>query len=205
MVSCGAFPRSGGPRCRRTLEDRLTAWIALIGLSGAGKTEVAPLVASRLGLTAVDLDALVERETGTSVAALIETRGESAFRAAESGALRDALSGEGTGRSGVIAIGAGALGSAENRERLRAGAFVVWLRVEPRTAARRVGPGGAEARPLVREEPERKLRELLEARAGTYRAAADAEVDTEGRTIAEVAEAVVAAWEAGSRWGSSAS
>ena len=147
----------------------------------------------------------MERETGAAVATLIETRGERAFRALEVAALRDALGGQDSKRGGVIALGAGALGSVENRTLLESGAFVVWLRVEPGTAAQRMGAGGAQARPLLRDEPERRLREILEARAETYRAAADAEVDTEGRTPAEVAEAVVRAWEARSEWGSSAS
>ena len=205
MVSCGAFPKSGGPRCRSDLEDRLTVWIALIGLSGAGKSEAAPLVAARLGLTAVDLDARVERGSGTSVAGLIETRGEHSFRTLETEALRNALCGPDAERGGVIALGAGALGSAENRTLLGAHAFVVWLRVEPATAARRMGVSGATARPLVREDPEGRLRELLEARRETYRAAAHAVVDTEGRSLEDVVEAVVAAWEARSGWGSSAS
>jgi shikimate kinase len=175
----------------------------LIGLSGAGKSEVAPLIAARLGFEALDLDASVERETGAAAGALIETRGERAFRALEADALHAAL--RDPERGGVIALGAGVLGSAENRTLLASRAFVVWLRVEPGTAARRMGAGGARARPLVRDEPERRLRELLEARAEAYRAAADAEVDTEGRTPAEVAEAVVQAWEARSGWGSSAS
>ena len=205
MVSCGAFPESGGPRCRSDLEDRLTAWIALIGLSGAGKSEAAPLVAARLGLTAVDLDARVEREAGTSVATLIETRGEHSFRMLETEALRNTLGGPDAERGGVIALGAGALGSAESRTLLGTHAFAVWLRVEPATAARRMGASGASARPLVREDPEGRLRDLLGARRETYRAAADAVIDTEGRSLEEVAEAIVAAWKARSGWGSSAS
>lgn len=187
------------------MEDRPTARIALIGLSGAGKSEVAPLLAARLGLDAVDLDARVERAAGMSVAALLETKGEAAFRALETEALRETLRGMERGRGAVLALGAGILGSEENRSLLRERAFVAWLRVAPETAARRIGGPGAEARPLVRGAPERKLRELLEARREAYRAAADVVIDTEGRTPAEVAEAVAAAWEARSTWGSSAS
>ena len=147
----------------------------------------------------------MERETGTTVAALIETRGERAFRALETESLRHALRGPDAEDGGVIALGAGALGSEENQTLLGARAFVVWLRVEPETAAARIGSAGSKARPLVREEPARRLRELLEGRRGDYGAAAHAVVDTDGRTPAEVAEAIVEAWEARSGWGSSAS
>jgi shikimate kinase len=192
------------------MEDRLTARIALIGLSGAGKSEVAFRVAERLGFEAVDLDERVERAAGTSVASLIDSRGEVAFRALESAALRDALGAPESGghldtMGSVLALGAGILTSEEHRSLLRERAFVVWLQVKPETAARRIGEAGAEARPLVREAPERRLRDLLVARGDAYRAAAHSVIDTEGRTPAQVADAVVAAWEAWPRWGSSAS
>jgi shikimate kinase len=191
------------------MEDRATACIALIGLSGAGKSDVAPRVAALLGWEAADLDARVERGARMSVAEILAERGEPAFRALETAALREALAGErsGTGAAPgvVLALGAGVLGSEENRSLLRERAFTAWLRVDPETAARRIGAEGAAVRPLVREAPERRLRELLDARGGLYGAAADAAVDTEGKTPAEVAAAVVAAWEARSAWGSSAS
>jgi shikimate kinase len=192
------------------MEDRLTARIALIGLSGAGKSEVAVRVAKRLGFEAVDLDERVERAAGSSVASLIDSRGEAAFRALENVALRDALGAPESGsgpdaRGSVLALGAGILTSEENRTLLRERAFVAWLQVGPETAARRIGEAGAEARPLVRESPERRLRELLAARGDAYRAAAHSVIDTEGRTPAQVADAVVTAWEGWREWGSSAS
>jgi shikimate kinase len=151
----------------------------------------------------------VERGARMSVASILAERGEPAFRALETAALRQALAGEGSGtgatRDVVLALGAGALGSEENRSLLRERAFTAWLRVDPKTAARRIGTEGAAARPLLREEPARRLRELLDARGGLYGAAANASIDTEGKTPAEVAAAVVAAWEARSGWDSSAS
>ena len=74
--------------------------IALIGLSGAGKSTVAPLLAARVGGAWIDLDRSVEETSGRAVAALIESRGEAAFRDLECEALRHALEGAGGGGTG---------------------------------------------------------------------------------------------------------
>ena len=51
----------------------------LVGLSGAGKTTVARLVAAALGSPLCDLDAMVEARAGRTIARLFETDGEAAF------------------------------------------------------------------------------------------------------------------------------
>jgi shikimate kinase len=161
---------------------------------------------------AVDLDARVERAAGRSVASLFGELGEGAFRDLETAALREALDAERSHasreRGQVLALGGGILEREENRALLRGRALVVWLKVTPETAARRIGAAGASSRPLVGGvpgAPVERLREILASRTEAYRAAADLVIDTEGRTEAEVAEAVAAAWEAWRGWGSSAS
>jgi shikimate kinase len=189
--------------------------LALIGLSGAGKTTVAPLVASRIGFEWLDLDSAIERRAGDAVADLIRGEGEAAFRAREAESLRAALEDPapagGEGSSGlVIACGGGALGTPESRARLRADAFTVWLRVSPERAAARLGRAERAARPLLgpggpRSEAgwgeagwgaEARLTALLTERRSLYEAAADAAVDTDGRTPDQVADAVEALWRA---------
>jgi len=221
-VYCGALPVEG-PRFRLGREGQegsLVTRVALIGLPGAGKTAVAPILARRLGFEIVDLDAEIERLADASVSTIIDARGEAVFRDLESRALERAL-GQRPSEAGapveggrVVACGGGVLGRAENRERLKRRAWVVWLRVDTATAARRLaavgsaGGEGAEERPLLRGGGTivAKLGALLEARAAAYEAAADASVETRDRTAAEVAEAITPLWEAHrARWGSSES
>lgn len=145
----------------------------------------------------MDLDETVARAAGRPVAALFAERGETAFRALEAEALAALL--ERDPRPGlVIALGGGALGVPASRDRLRARAAVIWLRVAPGTAAGRLGAAGAAARPLLAlaggDAPEGALRALLAAREATFAGAADAEVETDGRTPEEVAD------EAADRW-----
>ena len=182
----------------------MTARIALIGLSGAGKSTVAPLLAQRLGFGCIDLDEAVARAEGTPVAEILTLRGEDAFREIEAGALREALEGEESARGVVVACGAGILARNENRALLRSSAYVVWLTVTPETAAHRLEGSEAAARPLLRGGPvASRLRELLEARRGLYEEAANAAVETDDREPEQVAEGVRMVWKGA--WGSSGS
>ena len=166
--------------------------VALIGLSGAGKTTVAPKVAARLGCDWIDLDREIARAAGADVPSLIRGEGEAAFRAREAAALRAALEEDRRPRL-VVACGAGALLLPENRARLAAGAVTVWLRVAPGMAAERLGLAPETARPLLTgDAPEARLRTLWEARRAAYEAAATGAVDTDGRSPDEVADLVAA-------------
>lgn len=180
--------------------------IALVGLSGAGKSTVAPLLAVRMGLGWVDLDEVIERRAKSTVAAIIEATGEAAFRELESASLRETLEGEGRAPGLVLACGAGALGREENRLRLRQNAFTVWLSVSPEAAARRLGGLETAKRPLLGGGlTESRLSDLLRERRALYQAAADATIATDSRTPAEVAVAIQAQWERRANWGPSGS
>ena len=102
------------------------------------------------------------------VAEIFAKRGELWFRRTEEDVIREIVQ---RPQAGVIALGGGALGSDRTRDLLRRRAWVVWLRVSPDVAWRRVE--GSD-RPLAqdRERFERRAAE----REPTYRAAADLEV-----------------------------
>ena len=166
--------------------------VALIGLSGAGKTTVAPRVAARLGCDWVDLDREIARAAGADVSDLIRREGEAAFRAREAAALRQALEEDRRSRL-VVACGGGVLSLPESRARLKDRAVTIWLRVTPGAAARRLGGAPEADRPLLAGDvPEARLRALWEDRRAAYEAAATASVDTDRRSPEEVADEVVA-------------
>src|SRR5260221_5005370 len=107
--------------------------IALIGLMGAGKSAVAALLGERLGAAVADLDAMIEADSGYTVAELFAREGEPAFRRRES-ALLDRVTAAGVH---VIACGGGAVVDPGPRARLKQRCRVVWLQVSPEASGRR--------------------------------------------------------------------
>jgi shikimate kinase len=136
-----------------------------------------------------DLDSMLEAEEGCSIAELFERAGEDYFRARERELL--ALTVEAGVR--VLACGGGAVLDPAARARLGGRCRVVWLEVSPAEAARRVA-AETSTRPLLDGGPSPdRLRELLERRRELYAETAEVRVSTDGRTPAEVADAVIAA------------
>jgi len=175
-----------------------------VGLPGAGKSSVGPRLAARLGRAFDDLDALVAREAGRGVAAILREEGEAAFRALEREALRRALGPRPGGAAParalvVLACGGGIVTDRESRELLASGATVVWLTVRSETALARLGAAGVAARPLLAGPGHpadetgddggalARLEELQETRNPLYDSIAALRLATDGRSPDEVA------------------
>jgi len=158
--------------------------VVLIGLPGAGKSAAGRLAARALGCPFCDLDDRIVADTGMTIAELFERLGEPAFRDAERSALDHALAEP----PQLIAAGGGWAAQPGNLERSRDRAVTVYLRCDPETAARRLA--GTEDRPLLAGDLAGRVRLLAAARAPFYQRA-DATVETDDRTVHEVATAVV--------------
>lgn len=164
--------------------------LALVGVRGTGKSTVGRIIARRLGLPFVDADAEVEARAGKSIRAIFEDDGEGVFRNLEEQVLADLTAGP----PAVLATGGGAVLRESSRRRLRQFGWIVWLTARPETLAARIqsNPQGVVDRPaLTAHGTLAEIAAILEARTPIYQAVADATVDTEGRTPAEVSDAVL--------------
>lgn len=160
--------------------------VVLVGAMGAGKTSVARVLAGRLGLPVRDTDHDVEAVAGRRISDIFVTDGEPAFRALERAAVAAALA----EHRGILALGGGAV-LAEDTRALLAGHPVVHLKVSMPQGVRRTGLNTA--RPLLAGvNPRATYKALLEARLPIYRGVAAVEVDTDDRSVDEVADAVIA-------------
>jgi len=163
--------------------------IRLIGYRGTGKSAVARLLALRLGWDWVDADVELELRAGKSIAAIFAADGEAAFRDLESAILAELVRQE----RRVLATGGGVVLRAENRELLRSGAKVVWLKAMPETILRRLSDDWTTAarRPNLTTGGLDEIRDMLARRTPLYRQCADLEIDTEEKTVAEVAAEIL--------------
>jgi shikimate kinase len=153
---------------------------------GAGKSAVGRALAKRLNRDFADLDREIEREAGRSVAEIFDREGEGRFRELERGCI-----GRWADRGAVVALGGGAIAETGAPQMLAEAGTVVYLKATPRTLLERVGD--ARTRPLLRDlDVETRLSEIvgmLDARRSAYESA-NIIVETDGRSISAVAEAV---------------
>jgi shikimate kinase len=167
--------------------------IILTGFSGTGKTEVARLVAERLGWQAIDSDDAIVEAAAKPIPDIFRDHGENHFRALEQTTLRQLCSRPKL----VIAAGGGAILDAKNRRLMAHGGFIVCLEARPETILERLRPqldSDPVARPLLATpDPLRRIRELKSFRQPYY-ALADHTVHTDGLTTAQVAAEVIHAW-----------
>jgi shikimate kinase len=165
--------------------DRLIVNLALIGFMGAGKTSVGRLVAEQLHFDYLDTDELIQSRTGRPIVEIFSTDGEAAFRKME-----QELVGELAARTKtVIATGGGLPMNPQNLVSLKTHALVVCLWASPEKIWERVK--NQTHRPLLHDaDPQKKIRELLVAREPFYRQA-DVLLNTELRSVREVAQQVV--------------
>lgn len=165
--------------------------IALIGMMGSGKTSIGRLVAKYLDWPFLDADSVLVEQVGCSISDMFSDRGEQWFRDTESEVLAELA---GAPVHSVLSVGGGAVLRQSNRDVLRRSALVIWLRATPETLIQRIGsqPG----RPLLAEDPEGRIRRLSEERTAIYNDGAHEVIDVDDLRMHQVAELIVAVYEA---------
>jgi shikimate kinase len=170
-----------------TNETKQTRRIVLTGFMGSGKSTVGPLLAARLGWKFVDVDEVIEAETGTRIAELFKKYGEAAFRQRE----QEAIARLAEGVELVLALGGGAIETEEVRTLLlgSVGTLLVHLEVELETTLRRCA-GTEGVRPILADQGNLAVR--YAKRLPLYRMA-HVSIMVDGLTPAEAVEAIVEA------------
>ncbi len=168
--------------------------LLLIGLPGAGKTTIGRLVADQLDTHCTDIDPIIERATGMTIAGLFAEEGEAAFRTREHLAVLQSLGLP----PHVVTPGGGWAAQPGNLAEVSDRALVIHLAVDPAVAARRLAATAA-TRPLLAGDPAGRLVTLAAERAPWYRQA-PATVDVSDLTADAAADAVLALARATAGW-----
>ncbi len=160
----------------------------LVGLSGAGKTTLGPLLAARLGFAFVDLDAEAVDGLDETIEDVFRTGGEPRFRALEAEATARMA-----GRARVVVATGGGWMARSDVAREAPGRLRVWLRVSPETAIHRLSTNETESRPLLDEDDPTGTLERLHEQRRVFYEDAEVVVDTDGLMPPEIVESVMTA------------
>ena len=156
--------------------------VAIIGMPGCGKSTIGRALAKTLGKTYVDLDEVIEKNTGMPIPDIFAREGEASFRKYESQAVAE-ISKQ---TRQVIACGGGVIKTPGNARALRQNGPVLWVRRPLSRLATRGRPlsKGGEA-----------LRQMEAERTPLYTAAATAELESNA-TLTEAVDKAVELFEA---------
>ena len=150
-----------------------TCRVILVGMMGSGKSTIGRLLSEATGWPYFDNDELVLRSHGATPRELLAERGEAVMRAAESSALALGLD---VPEPAIIGVAAGTILDSANRDRLRGGGIVVWLRAEADTVAARAS--GAAHRPWIDTGGGSWMHDATIEREPLYESVADITIDT---------------------------
>ena len=146
--------------------------IVLCGFMGCGKSTIGSLLARKMGMALIDLDAYIEKKENKTVSQIFADSGEPYFRELERNAARELSEKKGL----IIASGGGTLTFEENVKVLKQNGIIVLLDVPVEVVEQRLRHDTT--RPLLnRPDKAQAMRELYEKRLPLYRAAADIVVD----------------------------
>ncbi|MBM3567128.1 MAG: shikimate kinase [Alphaproteobacteria bacterium] len=159
--------------------------LVLVGLMGAGKTSIGKRLAARLELPFVDADAEIEKAAGMTVSEIFAQHGEPYFRDGERRVIARLLEGP----RQVLATGGGAFVDPENRARIKAAGWSIWLRATIDTLLKRVKRRGT--RPLLSQGDPRAVLERLMAERHPFYAEADIVIDSGDGPHETVVESIV--------------
>ena len=159
--------------------------IILCGIMGVGKTSVGKKLEWLTGKKCVDTDEIIVKKYG-KISDIFAEKGEPYFRDLETEVAKQLADKDGL----VVSTGGGFVLREENVNYIKKNGKIFYLRAELSTLVERVS--GNDSRPLLQGGAEKKLKELLPVRAPIYEKAADFIIDTDGKTVAEVANEIIA-------------
>ena len=166
--------------------------LCLIGLRGAGKSTLGALLGQRRGVPFVELNRVIEEQSGMPINEVIAFFGQEGYRRLEAEALARVIA---THDTVILAVAGGIVADPETFSRLMQHFHTVWVKASPEEHMTRVKAQG-DLRPMAgNPEAMAQLQALLRARDTLY-AQADVALDTAGKSaeqsLEELAELVEA-------------
>ena len=162
--------------------------VVLIGYRGTGKSTVGKIVAARLGRELFSTDAEIVKSAGQTIPQIVERYGWEYFRDLETEICQNLA-----GRDGlVIDTGGGAILRPQNVEVLKRTGKLFWLTASSQTLAKRIGSDTQRPSLTGSKSFLDEIQDVLRERLPKYQAAADHVIETEGKSVTQVADEILA-------------
>jgi len=164
--------------------------IILIGYRGTGKSEVGGILAAKLNMQCVSMDAAIVGKAAMSIPQFVEKNGWETFRDLETVVAREMAQLDNT----IVDCGGGVIERSENIEALKENGLVFWLKASVPVIVSRI-ESGTERPALVEGKTfTEEVAEVLERRTPMYDSSSQYTIDTDTRTPAQVADEILSIW-----------
>ena len=171
--------------------------ISLTGFMGCGKSSVGRRLSELLCCPFMDLDEVIEKKTGRSIPAIFAEEGKDVFRKIEAKTLSDILYEadradfpEGNEIT-VLSLGGGTVVRKECSDLVHSHTICIYLRASVDTLVRHL-EGETHGRPMLEGNIRERITGLMSQRASIYESTAHKIIDTDGKTVEEVADNILA-------------
>lgn len=164
--------------------------IVLVGYRGTGKTVVGELLAARLQMPCIGMDAKIVKRAGMCIPEIVEKYGWLKFRDLESEEARELAGLDNV----IIDTGGGVVERPENIEVLQTNSRIFWLKASVDVIVARIQSGTQRPALTFGKTVTEEVAEVLEQRIPKYKSAAGHEIDTDQLTPEQIADRIAEIW-----------
>jgi shikimate kinase len=165
--------------------------IVLVGYRGVGKSTVGKLLAERLGLRYVSMDAEIIKKMDMDISEIVLKYGWGTFRDLESELTKELTCQDGM----VIDTGGGVIERRENIDQLRQNTLVFWLRASVVTVLSRIKDCSTRPALTAGKTFMEEVADVLALREPKYQSASHHVIDTDGSDPNAEVETIARIWE----------
>ena len=160
--------------------------ILLIGFMGTGKTSVSRVLKEMTKLPEIDMDKYIVEKENKSISDIFDQFGEDYFRKIETECLKEILENKGV----IVSCGGGVVVKDENVAYMKNKGIIVLLTAKPETVYNRVKD--CKDRPILNNNMNVEFIEsLMEKRKDRYLSVADIIIETDNKTVKEIASEIL--------------
>ena len=162
--------------------------IVLLGMMGSGKSTIGYLLSRNINLNFLDVDKLIEKETGLKVQDIFQKKGEVYFRNLEEKITLKLLKDKGK----IISLGGGGFLNKNIRKEILKNHISFWLSWKSSTIIKRILK--SKKRPIAFNSSENNLKKLINERANIY-AEANFKINSETLTKNMIVKNIIEIYE----------